>query len=76
MLFWAFAQQGVARLAFISTASLTAVCLVVPFRLLCSGRLMPSQLCCAVCSWRGVVKESVAGNRTVRIWENLLLALA
>lgn len=53
MLFWAFAQQGVARLAFISTASLTAICLVIPFRLLCSSRLMPSQLCCAVCSGVG-----------------------
>lgn len=36
---------------------------------------MPSQLCCAVCSPAWVVKESVAGNRTVRIWGKFALGL-
>ena len=35
---------------------------------------MPSQLCCAVCSGVGG-KESVAGNRTVRIWGKFALGL-
>lgn len=76
MLFWAFAQQGVARLAFISTASLTAIYLVISFRLLCSSRLMPSQLCCAVCSWRGWLKKASQVIVPCASGENLLLALA
>lgn len=66
-------NRGVARLAFISTASLTAICLVIPFRLLCSSRLMPSQLCCAVCSWRGWLKKASQVIVPCASGENLLL---
>lgn len=76
MLFWAFAQQGVARLAFILTASLTAICLVIPFRPLCSSRLMPSRSCCAVCSWHGWSKRASRVIVPCASGENLLLVLA
>ena len=75
MLFWAFAQQGVARLAFISTASLTAICLVIPVptAMFQSINAFAVMLCGVFLAW--VVKESVAGNRTVRIWGKFALGL-
>src|SRR5699024_12627273 len=41
--------------------------------LLCSSRLMPSQLCCAVCSWRGWLKKAAQVIVPCASGENLLL---
>ncbi|STG53743.1 putative oligopeptide transporter [Escherichia coli] len=58
MLFWAFAQQGGSSISLYIDRFVNRDMFGIPFRLLCSSRLMPSQLCCAECSWRGWLKRA------------------
>lgn len=76
MLFWAFAQQGGSSISLYIDRFVNRDMFgyTVPTAMFQSINAFAVMLCGVFLAW--VVKESVAGNRTVRIWENLLLALA
>ncbi len=76
MLFWAFAQQGGSSISLYIDRFVNRDMFgyTVPTAMFQSINAFAVMLCGVFLAW--VVKESVAGNRTVRIWGNLLLALA
>ncbi|MCP5750813.1 MFS transporter, partial [Klebsiella pneumoniae] len=75
MLFWAFAQQGGSSISLYIDRFVNRDMFgyTVPTAMFQSINAFAVMLCGVFLAW--VVKESVAGNRTVRIWGKFALGL-